>query len=471
MEGDGSRVCPIVVRDPDDGSVLGELQPSSDRDLEAALDAGASAARRIHLPTYERVRILETCAARVSSEHEVFAQLIATEGVKTIREARVEAARCVETLKLSAEEAKRIGGEVLAMDQAMGGAGRLGWYQHRPVGLVAAFTSFNDPVNLVAHKLGPAMAAGAPIILKPHPQTPFSALKLRVAMIEAGAPQEMVQVVLGGAELGGNLVRDSRPRVVSFTGGRAAGRSIVRESGFKRLILELGGVGVVVVAADADLVHAAQAISSGAFWAAGQNCVHAQRIVVERPVADELRQRLVDLAEGLRQGPKRDPRTDLGPCVNPTAASSVLTRVERARSAGGRVLVGGTGDGSRVAATWIDNLPTNHELLTDEVFGPVATLETCDDPAGLFDALERADHALNVAVFTNSIETAFTAYEKANAGAVIVNDSTDFRIDAMPFGGGGGAGLGREGVRFAIEEMMEKKMMVFRRPPFRQIEA
>jgi len=186
---------------------------------------------------------------------------------------------------------------------------------------------------------------------------------------------------------------------------------------------------------------------------------------------DELRQRLVDLAGSLRQGPKRDPETDLGPCVNPTVAASVLDRVERARSAGARVLTGGTGEGSRVAATWIDELPANHALLTDEIFGPVATLETCADLAGLFDRLERADHALNVAAFTSAIETAFTVYEKANAGAVIINDSTDFRIDAMPFGGGGGAGLGREGVRSAIEEMTEKKMLVFRRTPGNRIGA
>ncbi|MFC4312453.1 aldehyde dehydrogenase family protein [Steroidobacter flavus] len=453
----------IVVRDPDDDSIVGEVKVTSGAELERVLARAVDASKAPSLAAHERSKILAAVAARVEAQADAHAQLIATEGIKTIREAGREVARCVETLRLSAEEAKRIGGAVVPFDQASGGVDRLGWWQLRPAGVVAAITPYNDPLNLVAHKLGPAFALGAPIVLKPHPQTPFSALKLAEHFREAGAPEHSIQIVLGGGELGAMLVADRRPRVVSFTGGRAAGAAIAARIGFKRLLAELGGVGVVAVAADADLDIAATAIHSGAFWAAGQNCVHSQRIVVDAAIAGELRERLSALAAQMRMGPKRDATTDLGPLVDRAAARRVMLEIQQARADGARLVTGGWSEGNRVAPTWLEDVPEDHRLLREEVFGPVATFETVTGTPQLLRRLAEAGDALHAAIFTRSLETSLSAYGAANAAAVIVNDSTDFRIDAMPFGGGGAAGLGREGVADAIEAMAEKKMYVVRR--------
>jgi glyceraldehyde-3-phosphate dehydrogenase (NADP+) len=453
----------IVVRDPDDGSVVGEVAATSEAELDRILTRAMDALRAPRLAACERSKILTAVAGRVEVQAEAHAQLIATEGIKTLREARREVARCVETLRLSAEEAKRIGGAVVPFDQVRGGVDRMGWWQLQPAGVVAAITPYNDPLNLVAHKLGPAFAVGAPVVIKPHPQTPFSALKLVEHFLEASAPEGSVQIAVGGAELGAMLVADRRPRIVSFTGGRAAGSAIAARLGLKRLLAELGGVGVVAVAADADLEAAAQAIHSGAFWAAGQNCVHAQRIVVDAKLAPALRERLCSLANAMRMGPKRDEATELGPLVDRSSARRVMSKIEQARNAGADLLCGGWDDGSRVAATWIEGLPAEHPMLREEIFGPVATLEIAADTADLLHRLASASDAIHAAIFTSSIETSLRAYSVANAAALIVNDSTDFRIDAMPFGGSGAAGLGREGVVDAIEALSEKKLYVVRR--------
>jgi glyceraldehyde-3-phosphate dehydrogenase (NADP+) len=452
----------LTVCNPDDGSVVGELPVSDAADADRALSRGVAALGRPLLPAHERARILSDVADRVARDAESHAVLIATEGVKTIREARGEARRAADTLRLSAEEAKRIAGGVLAMDQAPSGEGRTGWWSSRPAGLVVAITPYNDPLNLVAHKLGPAFAVGAPVIVKPHPQTPFSALRLVEHFHAAGAPDDMIQILVGGGDLGEQLVADSRPRVISFTGGRQAGAAIARKAGIKRLALELGGVGTVAVAGDADLDRTAACIHSGAFWAAGQNCVHAQRIIVQEKLARALTERLVALAKGMTLGPKLDDATDMGPMVDRVAATRVTQAIAAARQDGAQLLVGGEADGTRVQPTWLAGLPGDHPLNTHEIFGPVATLETVADDAALLDRLGGAADAIHAALFTGSLGLAMAAHERVNAAALIVNDSTDFRIDAMPFGGIGAAGLGREGIADAVAELCEKKLMVLR---------
>ncbi|BBE35615.1 putative aldehyde-dehydrogenase-like protein y4uC [Sphingosinicella microcystinivorans] len=452
----------LTVLNPDDGSVVGEVPLSSAADAERALSAGMAALRRPLLPAHERARILNDVADRVARDQEAHAVLIATEGVKTIHEARGEALRAAETLRLSAQEAKRLAGGTVAMDQAPSGAGRTGWWVCRPAGLVVAITPYNDPLNLVAHKLGPAFAVGAPVILKPHPQTPYSALRLVEHFHAAGAPADMIQILIGGGDLGDRLVVDSRPRVISFTGGRQAGGAIARRAGIKRLALELGGVGTVAVAADADLDRAAACIHSGAFWAAGQNCVHAQRIIVDDRMAGPLTERLIALTKAMSLGPKLDDATDMGPMVDKAAATRVAAAIADARQAGARLLIGGEAHGTHVQPTWLAGLSTDHPLMTHEIFGPVATLETVPDDAALLDRLGGAADAIHAGLFTGSLGLTMAAHERVNAAALIVNDSTDFRIDAMPFGGIGAAGLGREGVADAVSELTEKKLMVLR---------
>jgi glyceraldehyde-3-phosphate dehydrogenase (NADP+) len=451
---------PIVVRDPDDASIIGEVPCALLTEVESALERGSRAARSAPPPAHERARLLRDVADRVAAEHEEHALLIAREGVKTIREARHEVSRAIETLRLSAEEAKRIGGSVIPFDQVPSGEGRIGWWAYRPAGLIVAITPYNDPLNLVAHKLGPAYAAGCPIILKPHPQTPFSAMRLVEHFYESGAAADRIQIINGGAEVGAALVGDNRPRVVSFTGGREAGDRIARRAGFKQLVFELGGVGIVGVAPDADLDRAAAAISNGAFWAAGQNCVRAQRIIAAGAIVEDLTERLVEKAAEIRLGPKVDDTTDMGPLVSRELGASLMRRVQTILRAGGSVLAGAECDGTHMRPTWIGGLQVGHPLLCHELFGPVSTIETARDDADLIDEIGAGADAIHAAIFTRSIANATSAFQRCNAAALLVNDSTDFRIDAMPFGGVGAAGLGREGVADATRTLSEKKMMI-----------
>lgn len=454
----------LRVEDPESDTFLGEIAGSTAEHVEAALARGFTACRKARMPAHRRSRVLADAAARVHEDAEAFACLIASEGIKTIREARAEVARCVTTLQLSAEEARRIGGEVIPMDQVPAGLGKLGFTTRVPAGLIVAITPFNDPLNLVAHKIGPAVAVGAPIILKPHEKTPLSAIKLHKVLLDAGLPDDLVQLVQGGAEVGMHLVEDSRPRVVSFTGGRRTGRIIAQQAGFKKLILELGGVAIVMVAADADLDAAAAAIHSAAFSAAGQNCLHAQRIIVDRRVADPLRHRLVQRAKAMNLGPKLDERTDMGCCIDEAAARRIDDLIRRSIDAGADLLTGGIVEGTRVAPTWLMSSTLHDLLASEEVFGPVALLEIAEDFAEGLMRLNAAGDALHVSVFTASLERALAVYDIAHAAAVLVNESTDFRLDAMPFGGSGQAGLEREGVRHAIEALSESKMLIIQRP-------
>lgn len=452
----------LEVRDPDNGDVVGTVPLAYPADIEAALTRAVEGARiSKRLPVHRRIAILQGAADRVAASRHRFAETIAREGIKTIREARAEVARAVETLRLSAEEARRLEGETLSFGQRPGSEDKIGYWIRQPIGIIVAITPFNDPLNLVAHKVGPAIAGGNAMLVKPHSQTPFSAIALVEALVEAGLPPEVVQVVTGrGADIGAPLVSDPRVAMVSFTGGPEVGDAVVRLAGRKKLSLELGANSPAIVLDDADLEPAATAIVSGAFWAAGQNCLHLQRIIVQRGVADRLRALLVERTEHLRNGSKLDEATDLGPVVSDAAADRISTTIHEAVALGGRVLVGGTRDGRRLAPTLFDRLPRDSRLAREEVFGPVAGImevDTIDEAIGLANEVDQALHAC---VFTRDIGAALRVVREVDGGAVLVNESTDYRIDAMPFGGVKGSGLGREGVPFAAREMTTTKVVV-----------
>jgi glyceraldehyde-3-phosphate dehydrogenase (NADP+) len=412
------------------------------------------------MPAHERISLLRRAAEIVEARGHAFAELIAREGVKTIREARTEVARCVETLRLSAEEARRIAGQTIPFDQRPGSERRVGYWVRQPVGVVAAITPFNDPLNLVAHKVGPAVAAGNAIVVKPHSATPLSALRLADALHEAGLPPSIVQVLPGrGSEIGEALVGDPRVALVTFTGGPEVGDRIVLAAGRKRLVLELGANSPVIVLADADLEAAAAAIVAGAFAAAGQNCLHVQRVIVERPVAEQLRSLLVERAASVRYGDKRSEETDMGPLIDLAAAERVAGVVADAVRRGGRLLVGGRRHGTFFEPTLVDGLPPGSRLARDEVFGPVTGIVAVDSIDEAISIANGVQQALQAAVFTNDLRTALRIVDELDFGGVIVNDSTDYRIDAMPFGGVKGSGLGREGVPFAVQEMTTTKVV------------
>lgn len=455
------RVMP--VRDPQDESIIDTVPQARTQDMGAAIDAAQSAtARAKALPVHERIRVINAAADYIAARHEEYAQTIAREGVKTIREARKEVTRCVETLRISAEEARRLGGETIPFDQRAGSENRVGYFFREPIGIVGALTPYNDPLNLVAHKVGPAIAAGNVIIVKPHEETPLSALKLAEAFTHAGLPVGMLQVLTGyGAEIGEVLVRDARVRMLSFTGGSATGQAILRQAGLKKIAMELGSNSPVIVMPDADLSLAVEANVSGAFWAAGQNCLHVQRLLVHENIYAEFRARFVAAAEKYRVGDKLDETTDMGPLINAAAARRVEELVEEAVAHGVRVLTGGERSGNFYAPTVLENVPDTCAIARAEIFGPVTLLYQF---ATLEEAIQRAnelEYGLQAGIFTRDLQTAFIAAKQLQCGGVMVNDSTDYRIDAMPFGGVKGSGLGREGIRFALHEMTEPKVVCF----------
>lgn len=460
------RAKKIEVKDPFDNSLIDTVPAGTEEDVEKALQAavrGFEEAKK--MTVYDRAQVLQKAAAIVSDHLEDFAELIAREGSKTIREARKEASRCVNTLTVSAEESKRVLGETVPFDSFPGGEKRRGYYYRFPIGVVLAITPFNDPLNLVAHKLGPAVAAGNSVILKPATVTPLSALKLAEVFLDAGLPPMILQVLTGyGAKIGDPLVQDERVRMISFTGGVEAGKRIARLAGIKKIGMELGSDSPVIVWKDADLDWAVESCVSGAFWAAGQNCIGVQRLYIHRDIYEEFRDRFVERTSKYRTGNKLQEETDMGPMITEGEARRVERWVKEASEKGARVLTGGKRQGAIFEPTVLENVPETALVHYEEVFGPTVNLYPVDT---LEDAIQKANslpYGLHAAIFTKSVDVAFKAAYELDCGGVMVNDSTDYRLDSMPFGGIKYSGLGREGIKFALQEMTEPKVVCFYLP-------
>jgi glyceraldehyde-3-phosphate dehydrogenase (NADP+) len=456
----------IDVRDPFDDSLIDTVPAATAEDIETALaaaDAARGAARG--LSTYERSQILLKTAAIVADNLEEFATTIAREGSKTINEARGEAKRCVNTLTISGEEAKRLLGETIPFDSFPGGESRRGHFERVPIGVVLAITPFNDPLNLVAHKLGPAIAGGNTVVLKPATVTPLSALKLTEAFVEAGLPAGVLQCITGhGAVLGDALVSDPRVRMVSFTGGVEAGERIVSKAGLKKIGMELGSNSPVVVWHDADIEWAAETCVSGAFWAAGQNCIGVQRIYIHRDVYDEFKRLFVERTKAYTIGNKLDEATDMGPMINEGEARRVERWVAEAVDKGATVLAGGSRERALMEPTVLENVPKNATIHHQEVFGPAVNLYPVDDLDEAITEANSVDYGLHAAGFSRDAETCHRLIQGLDAGSVLINDSTDYRLDSMPFGGIKNSGLGREGIRFSLAEMTEPKVVCWYLP-------
>jgi glyceraldehyde-3-phosphate dehydrogenase (NADP+) len=456
----------IEVKDPFDNSIIDTVPSASAEDIETGLSAsvdGFQTAKKMSV--YERAQILFKTASIISENLEDFALVIAKEGSKTIREARKEASRCVNTLIVSAEESKRILGETIPFDSFPGGEKRRGYYYRFPIGVILAITPFNDPLNLVAHKLGPAIAAGNSVILKPATVTPLSALKLAEALVEAGLPPMALQVLTGyGAKIGDPLVQDERVRMISFTGGIEAGKRIAHLAGIKKIGMELGSDSPVIVWKDADLDWAVESCVSGAFWAAGQNCIGVQRLYIHKEIYEGFKTRFVELTSAYRIGDKLKEETDMGPMINEGEAKRVERWIEEACAKGARVLSGGKRDGALFDPTVLENVSETSALHKEEVFGPTVNLYPVES---MDEAIQKANSlpfGLHAAVFTKDVDTAFKAAYELDCGGVMINDSTDYRLDSMPFGGVKYSGLGREGIKFALQEMTEPKVVSFYLP-------
>ncbi|MDR7518823.1 MAG: aldehyde dehydrogenase family protein [Armatimonadota bacterium] len=452
----------IPVYYPYDGSVLDTVPAADAEDVERALETavrGAGAMRR--LSGHERYQILMKAAGLIAQRADLFARTITLEEGKILKEAQVEVARAIETLTLSAEEAKRIAGEGIPLDGAPGYAGQFGFTIRVPCGVVVAISPFNFPLNLVMHKVGPALAAGNSVIVKPASDTPLSALKLVEVLLEAGVPAEAVQCITGsGKEVGEALCADPRVRKITFTGSRDVGERICRVAGLKKVTMELGSNSPVVVLPDADLEAAAAAIAATGYANAGQVCISAQRIVSMKPVYADLIDALTPKVAALTTGDPLDERTKVGPMVREADARRVESWVREALDGGARLVLGGERRGAIYAPTIVADVKPQMRISCDELFGPAVALT----PVGTIDeAIALANdtnYGLAAGVFTRNLDWAMRFAREVESGNIHINWGPQWRADLMPYGGLKESGFGKEGPRYAVLEMTETKMVV-----------
>jgi glyceraldehyde-3-phosphate dehydrogenase (NADP+) len=454
----------IEVRDPQDNSLIDTVPAASAEDMIHCIEEAKEGAKIAGaMPVHERMRVINAAADYIEAHHERYSFIIAKEGSKTIREASKETTRCIQTLRISAEEARRIHGETIPFDQMPGSENRVGYYYRFPIGIIGAITPFNDPLNLVAHKVGPAIASGNAVIVKPASVTPLSALLLAEAFTHAGLPPKVLSVITGhGSEIGDVLVTNPAIRMISFTGGLEAGENIVRKAGLKKISMELGSNSPVIVLEDAEIDEAVESTVSGAFWAAGQNCLGVQRIYIQESIMSCFQKAFISRTEQYCTGDKQSLETDMGPLINEREAKRVEGMVNEAIEKGAILLTGGKRNGAFYSPTVLTNVPGNCKIAKEEIFGPVVLLYPVTDLDHAIQESNSVDFGLQAGIFTKDIEKAHQAIAQMDVGGIMINDSGDYRIDAMPFGGVKKSGLGREGIKFAIQEMTEPKVVCFK---------
>ena len=456
---------PLDVINPFDNSAVGRTWLAGDAELDRAADAAVSAAPVMRdLPAYERGGILSRISSALSTNRDQVARTLAGEAGKPIRDALIETDRAAMTFQIAAEEARRIHGDVIPMDLAPHGLGRVGIVRRVPIGPVAAISPFNFPLNLTAHKIAPAIAAGNPIVLKPATKTPLSALRLAQFAVEAGLPPQAISVLPMARATGDRLVTDPRFKLLTFTGSSAVGWDMKARAGKKKVILELGGNAGVIVDESADLPFAVARVVAGGFALAGQSCISVQRIFVHDRVSTEFTARLVDAVNALIPGNPLESATDLGPMIDEGEAERVDSWIKEAVDRGARVLTGGRRlGGSMYAPTVLTDVPADARVCAQEAFAPLVVVDTFADFADAIARVNASDYGLQAGVFTTDLEHAMLAFDRIEAGGVIINDVPTWRIDHMPYGGVKDSGLGREGPRYTIEEMTELRLMVVNR--------
>jgi acyl-CoA reductase-like NAD-dependent aldehyde dehydrogenase len=449
----------VDVRSPYSGEVVGRVAKGGADEARRAVDAAARALES-PLPAHRRAEILVKVAGLIGRRHEEVARTICEEAGKPLKTARVEASRAMSTYTFAAVEARKLAGEMIPMDAAQAGEGKLAFTMRRPIGIVGAISPFNFPCNLVAHKLAPALAAGCPVVLKPASATPLSALLLAELELEAGLPAGWLNVVVGPASaIGDVLVEDERVKLITFTGSGEVGWNLQERAPRKRIKLELGNSTPVIVTADADVEAAAAKLAGNAFSFAGQSCISVQRIYVERSRYDEFLQSFVPKVEALKVGDPADDDTDVGPVIDADARERVAAWVAES---GGRQLTGGEENGL-LRPTVLADVPDDAKLSCEEVFGPVAIVNPVDS---LDEAIERANgtrFGLQAGIFTSSLDAALTAAERLEFGGVTVNEAPTFRTDQMPYGGVKASGNTKEGPAYAVREMTEERLVVIQR--------
>ncbi|MBD0317296.1 MAG: aldehyde dehydrogenase family protein [Thermoleophilia bacterium] len=453
-----------AVRSPWDGETIGAV-PSVGRDeARQAVDAAAAAMRR-PLPAHERGLVLERAAGLVRERRDEIALTLAHEIGKPLKQALVEVDRCVQTLTFSAIEARTLAGEGIAVDAHPAGTGKRGWTIRVPIGVVGAITPFNFPLNLAAHKIGPAVAAGCGAVVKPAGVAPLACIALVRILHEAGLPPELLSVVTGSAgEIGDIFVEDERVRMITFTGSAEVGWDIAARAAKKKVSLELGNTTPLLVCADADLQAAATAAAVSGNGFAGQSCISVQRVLVDGAVHEEFVALLEAAVTKLKLGDPEDADTDVGPLIDEDARTRVAEWIDEALAAGAERVTGGTGEHGHLCPTVLDGVATDVRVWTQEVFGPVVGVR----PFSTFEeAIELANgtpFGLQAGIFTRDLSTAFTASERLEFGGVTINEAPTFRVDQMPYGGTKESGNTREGPHYTVREMSEERMVVLHLP-------
>jgi acyl-CoA reductase-like NAD-dependent aldehyde dehydrogenase len=450
----------IDVLSPYDGSVVGRVPRAGADETRRALDAAEQAMRQ-PLPAHERASILDRVAAALAERHDEVARTICAEAGKPMKAARIEAQRAVSTYTMAAVEARTLAGDVVPMDASPAGVGKLGLTLRLPIGIVGAISPFNFPLNLVAHKIAPALAAGCAVVLKPASATPLSALLLAELETDAGLPAGWLNVVCGPpSEIGDVLVEDERVKLITFTGSVPIGWKLRERAPRKRVNLELGNATPVIVAADADLDDAATRLAGNAFSFAGQSCISVQRIYVERTAHDAFLERFLPRVEALKVGDPADEDTDVGPVISESERDRVLAWIEEARASGAKILSGGTVDDDLLRPTVIGDPPRDSKVACDEVFGPVCTVSPYDSLDEAIALANSTRFGLQAGIFTRDVSDALRAARELEFGGVTVNEAPTFRADQMPYGGVKDSGNTREGPAYAIREMTEERLVV-----------
>lgn len=452
----------LSVRNPFDDSEMATIPFASPADLENAVVRAQNAfAVTRKLQPFERSGVLSASAAALAKRRDEFASLIVAEAGKPITFAEGEVDRAVTTLTAAAEAARNSQGKWLNTEGFPSGKGHIGLVRRFPIGVIYGITPFNFPLNLVMHKVAPAIAAGNAIIIKPSPRTPLTAIKLAELLRECGCPQDQVQVVVCPNELAMRLVEDDRIKMVSFTGSGPVGWEIKKRSGMKRITLELGGNAALIVHDDADLDVAIPKAANGAFGYAGQSCISVQRIFVQEKIYDQFRDRFIQyIRSNIRSGDPRSRETIVGPMIDPSAIYRVRNAIDAAIQSGGKLLIGGEVSRSILSPTVMENVSNSMDIVRTEIFGPVATLHRYTDFSEALQAANDSIYGLQAGVFTRDIKRTWQAFESLEVGGVLINEVPTWRSDTMPYGGVKQSGFGREGIESAMEEMTEPKTMI-----------
>lgn len=453
----------VEIRFPYDRSLLvGRVAWATPREVEAALElAGEGAREMARWPLHRRSALLHRVADLIAANSERLAWLIVHEVGKPIKDARLELARSIAAVHLAAEEANRIAGEVVPMDAMPGGEGRLAFTVRRPLGIIAGITGFNFPLLLDCHKIAPALAAGNAIILKPAPDTPITALELAKLFAEAGVPRGALSVLPGSDDVGEMLVRDERVAMITFTGSSAVGKHIRSVAGYKRVALELGNNSPLIIEPDADLRRAVARVVAGGYYAVGQACIAVQRIYAHRSICQEFAQRLASEVGKLRTGDPREEMTDSSTLISEQATRRVMSVLRDAQEQGAQRLVGGEllPDGCITPAVLLGVTPTM-QICQHELFGPAVAIAPYDTLDEAIDLANSTPYGLQAGIFTNNLQKALDAAQRLDFGGIHINEVSSYRADHMPYGGVKASGMGREGPRYAIEEMTETKIVI-----------